>query len=223
MKILVVDDDAHILQLVEIHLKKEGYQVVTATNAEEALVLLEHEVVNLAIVDVMMPGMNGFELTKILTRDLAIPVILLTAKGQLADKEQGFLAGSDDYLMKPFEPRELLFRVAVILRRIEHALQSTIHFSNVTMYRNNFELKIGNEMFLLPLKEFEILAILLTRANQITPRALLIEEVWGNGEEDRELSLNTHINRIRERLKRFGAKVEIQTIRGVGYKIEESS
>lgn len=91
------------------------------------------------------------------------------------------------------------------------------------MYRNNFELKIGNEMFLLPLKEFEILAILLTRANQITPRALLIEEVWGNGEEDRELTLNTHINRIRERLKRFGAKIEIQTIRGVGYKVDEIS
>lgn len=223
MKILVVDDDVHILQLVEIHLIKEGYQVLTAQHAEEALKILEHDVVNLAIVDVMMPGMNGFELTQILTRDLDIPVILLTAKGQLADKEQGFLAGTDDYLIKPFEPRELLFRVAVILRRVEHALQSTIHFSNVTMYRNNFELKIGNEMFLLPLKEFEILAILLTRANQITPRALLIEEVWGNGEEDRELTLNTHINRIRERLKRFGAKIEIQTIRGVGYKVDEIS
>ena len=169
----------------------------------------------------MMPGMNGFELTQILTRDLAIPVILLTAKGQLADKEQGFLAGSDDYLIKPFEPRELLFRVAVILRRVERALQNTIHFSNVTMYRNNFELKVENEMFLLPFKEFEILAVLLTHANQITTRALLIEEVWGSDEEDRELSLNTHINRIRERLRRFGAKVEIQTIRGVGYKVEE--
>lgn len=223
MKILVVDDDVHILQLVDIHLKKEGYQVLTAQNADEALKLLEHEIVNLAIVDVMMPGMNGFELTKILTRDLQIPVILLTAKGQLADKEQGFLAGSDDYLIKPFEPRELLFRVAVILRRVEHALQNTIQFSNVTMYRNNFELKIENETFLLPLKEFEILAILLTRANQITPRSLLIEEVWGSGEEDRELSLNTHINRIRERLKRFGAKIEIQTIRGIGYKVEDIS
>ncbi len=223
MKILVVDDDVHILQLVEIHLKKEGYRVITAQNAEEALKHLEHEMVNLAIVDVMMPGMNGFELTKILTRDLAIPVILLTAKGQLADKEQGFLAGSDDYLIKPFEPRELLFRVAVILRRVEHAMQNAIQFSNVTMYRNNFELKIENETFLLPLKEFEILAILLTRDNQITPRSLLFEEVWGSSEEDRELSLNTHINRIRERLKRFGAKIEIQTIRGVGYKVEEIS
>ena len=222
MKILVVDDDPHILQLVEIHLKKEGYHVLTAPDAEQALFLLEQDVVNLAIVDVMLPGMNGFELTQILTGDLNIPVILLTAKGQLADKEQGFLAGSDDYLVKPFEPRELLFRVAVILRRIEHALQSTIQFSNITMNRQHFEVKVGQETHLLPLKEFEILAILLTRANQVTPRSLLFEHVWGTEDADHELSLNTHIKRIRERLKRFGAKVEIQTVRGIGYKVEET-
>lgn len=221
MKILVVDDDPHILQLVEIHLKKEGYHILTAPDAEQALLLLEQEVVNLAIVDVMLPGMNGFELTQILTGDLDIPVILLTAKGQLADKEQGFLAGSDDYLVKPFEPRELLFRVAVILRRIEHALQSTIQFSNITMNRQHFEVKVGQDTHLLPLKEFEILAILLTRAGQVTPRSVLFEHVWGTEDEDRELSLNTHMKRIRERLKRFGAQIEIQTVRGVGYKVEE--
>lgn len=221
MRILVVDDDPHILQLVDIHLKKEGYHVLTAADAEQALHLLEEELVNLAIVDVMLPGMDGFELTQILTKQLEIPVILLTAKGQLADKEQGFLAGSDDYLVKPFEPRELLFRVAVILRRIEHAMQSTIQFSNITMNRQHFEVKIGQETHLLPLKEFEILAILLTRANQVTPRSLLFEQVWGTEEDDRELSLNTHIKRIRERLKRFGANIEIHTVRGVGYKVEE--
>ncbi|MER2190854.1 MAG: response regulator transcription factor [Solibacillus sp.] len=222
MKILVVDDDPHILQIVEIHLKKEGYHIFTAPDAEQALLLLEEELVNLAIVDVMLPGMNGFELTQILTTELSIPVILLTAKGQLADKEQGFLAGSDDYLVKPFEPRELLFRVAVILRRIEHALQSTIQFSNVTMNRQHFEVKVDQESYLLPLKEFEILAILLTRANQVTPRSVLFEQVWGTEDDDPELSLNTHIKRIRERLKRFGAKIEIQTVRGVGYKVEET-
>lgn len=222
MRILVVDDDPHILQLVDIHLKKEGYHVLKATDAEQALHLLEEELVNLAIVDVMLPGMDGFELTQILTKQLEIPVILLTAKGQLADKEQGFLAGSDDYLVKPFEPRELLFRVAVILRRIEHAMQSTIQFSNVTMNRQHFELKIGQDTHMMPLKEFEILAILLTRANQVTPRTVLFEEVWGTEDDDRELSLNTHMKRIRERLKRYGAQIDIQTVRGVGYKLEET-
>ena len=116
MRILVVDDDRDILQLVSIHLKREGYTVYQASDAEAALALLEHQDVDLAVVDVMMPGMNGFELTRVLAHDMEIPVILLTAKGQLADKEKGFLAGSEDYLVKPFEPKELLFRVAVILR-----------------------------------------------------------------------------------------------------------
>lgn len=220
MKILVVDDDVHIQQLVAIHLKKKGYHVLTANDAEHALALLEESHVDLAIVDVMMPGMNGFELTKILTQDLTIPVILLTAKAQLVDKEQGFLSGSEDYIIKPFEPRELLFRVAVVLRRFERELIDTVQFSNITIHRKNFEMKIDEETIILPLKELEVLSILLARANQITPRSVLLDQVWGYDQEGHELSLNTHINRIRERLKRFGAKVEILTIRGIGYKLE---
>ena len=119
MQILLVDDDLDTLQLVSIHLEREGYKVHNADNAEAALTLLETYKVDLAIVDVMMPGMNGFELTEILTKDYDIPVILLTAKGQLVDKEKGFTAGSEDYIVKPFEPSELLFRVAVVLRRYE--------------------------------------------------------------------------------------------------------
>ncbi|MEE1132602.1 MAG: response regulator [Caryophanon sp.] len=138
MKILVVDDDRDILRLVSIHLQKEGYRVVQAESAEEALAILEHEAVDLVIADVMMPNMNGFELTEILTNDLDIPVILLTAKGQLADKEQGFLAGSDDYIVKPFEPRELLFRVAVIARRLHKPQQRIIRGGNVRMAREHY-------------------------------------------------------------------------------------
>lgn len=105
MKILVVDDDVHIQKLVTIHLNHKGYQVLRANNAKEALSLLEEQTADLAVVDVMMPGMNGFELTRLLTEDFGIPVILLTAKGQLSDKEQGFLSGSEDYIVKPFEVR----------------------------------------------------------------------------------------------------------------------
>lgn len=221
MKILVVDDDYYIQQLVSIHLTKEGYAVLPANDAQHALQLLEEEHVDLAIVDVMMPGMNGFELTQILTNDLAIPVILLTAKGQLEDKEQGFLSGSDDYILKPFEPKELLFRVAVVLRRLDRAIQDTVQISNIVINRKNFEVKINEETIILPLKEFEILSLLIARTNQITPRSLLMEHVWGYENEGNELSLNTHINRIRERLKHYAAKVEIHTMRGIGYKLEE--
>lgn len=220
MKILVVDDDLYIQQLVAIHLGKEGYTVYKASDAEQALLLLEELTVDLAIVDVMMPGMDGFELTRILTQELEIPVILLTAKGQLDDKEKGFLSGSEDYMVKPFEPRELLFRVAVVLRRSERSLQENLNAGNLSINRRNFEVAIDHETLILPLKEFEILSVLAARANMATPRSLLMEQVWGEDNEGNEMTLNTHINRIRDRLKRYGANVEIHTLRGIGYKFE---
>ena len=220
MRILVVDDDIDILQLVSIHLIREGYEVERANDAQQALALLEEVEVDLAIVDVMMPGMNGFELTKILTQELDIPVILLTAKGQLEDKEKGFIAGSEDYIVKPFEPKELLFRVAVVLRRFERSLEAVIEVGNVKIDRKNFEVVINQDTIMLPLKEFELLSLLASKANKVTQRTLLLEQTWGENYEGNEMTLNTHINRIRERLKRHGATVEIQTVRGVGYKLE---
>ncbi|GLI86617.1 DNA-binding response regulator [Rossellomorea marisflavi] len=220
MKILVVDDDLDIQRLVSIHLTKEGYHVLKASDAHAALHLLEEERVDLAIVDVMMPGMNGFDLTKILTEDLSIPVILLTAKGQLEDKEKGFLSGTEDYIVKPFEPKELLFRVQVILRRYERSMRDEIVMGNTSINRKTFEVVINQETLILPLKEFEILYTLMGRANKVTSRGLLIEEIWGLEEEGTELRLNTHMNRIRDRLKKHGASIEIQTVRGVGYRLE---
>lgn len=220
MKILVVDDDVYIQQLVSIHLGREGYQVYRANHAEEALDILEVKAVDLAIVDVMMPGMDGFELTKILSTDYDLPVILLTAKGQIGDKEQGFLAGSDDYIVKPFEVKELLFRVAVVLRRVERAMETVIKVGNLTIDRKNFELIINQDTVLPPLKEFELLSLLASRANKIIPRTFLVEQVWGVDYEGGEQTLNTHINRIRDRLKKYDATVEIHTVRGIGYKLE---
>ena len=220
MRILVVDDDMDILQLVSIHLIRQGYEVERANDAQQALELLEEVEVDLAIVDVMMPGMNGFELTKILTKELDIPVILLTAKGQLEDKEKGFIAGSEDYIVKPFEPKELLFRVAVVLRRFERSLEAVIEVGNVKIDRKNFEVVINQDTIMLPMKEFELLSLLASKANKVTQRTFLLEQTWGENYEGNEMTLNTHINRIRERLKRHGATVEIQTVRGVGYKLE---
>jgi two-component system, OmpR family, response regulator len=221
MKILVVDDDEHIQKLVTIHLNREGYQVLRADNAQEALKLLEEQTADLAVVDVMMPGIDGFELTRLLTEDFGIPVILLTAKGQLSDKEQGFLSGSEDYIVKPFEVKELLFRVAVVLRRAGRAMETVVKAGNLTIDRKSFEVEINQETILFPLKEFELLSLLSSRKNKITPRAILIEQAWGADYEGSEQTLNTHINRVRDRLKKYGATVEIQTIRGIGYKLEE--
>ncbi|PCD82928.1 DNA-binding response regulator [Lysinibacillus fusiformis] len=223
MKILVVDDDVHILQLVNIYLTKEGYQVLRAENAQQALALLNGNLPDLAVVDVMMPGMDGFTLTETLTQDYDIPVLLLTAKGELEDKERGFLAGSDDYVVKPFELKELLFRIAAILRRLDKKNQITIQVGHLVIDRRSFEVIIGEETLILPLKEFELLALLASRPNQVFTRSYIMEQVWGYDYDGDEQTLNTHVKRVRERLNRFDTAVEIITVRGVGYKLEATS
>lgn len=216
----MVDDDKNIVQLVSIHLTREGYQVLQAYNAAEALDLLEKEVPDLAVLDVMMPGMDGIELTRILSQDYKIPVLLLTAKGELEDKAKGYLAGSEDYVVKPFEPRELLFRIAVILRRFDKAYQSLIQIGNVTINRKIFEVSTGERSVVMPLKEFELLFLLASRPNQVVERGAIMEQIWGHNYEGDDYTLNTHMTRLRDRLTQIGANIEINTIRGVGYKLE---
>lgn len=217
--ILVVDDDPHILELVSIHLRQAGYTVMQAGNGLDALALLEHEWPDLAVVDVMMPGMDGFTLTKQL-REKEIPVLLLTAKGELEDKEKGFLAGSDDYVVKPFEPKELLFRIHAILRRYDKAVDLQIQAGPLQINRQSYEVSVGKKVLFLPLKEFELLSVLASKINQVFPRELLIERVWGYDYEGDEQTLNVHIKRLRDKLESLTDAVKISTVRGVGYKLE---
>lgn len=143
-KILVVDDDPNILELVNIHLVQAGYSVMKAPNGEEALKLVETDLPDLAVVDVMMPGMDGYTLTQRL-REEDLPVLLLTAKGELEDKERGFLAGSDDYVVKPFEPKELLFRINAILRRYDKAVDAVIQAGPLKINRQSYEVSVGKK------------------------------------------------------------------------------
>lgn len=220
MKILVVDDDPYILELVNIHLSQAGYAVEKAANGYQALELIENDIPDLAIVDVMMPGMDGYELTKTLRARADIPVLLLTAKGELEDKEKGFLAGSDDYVVKPFEPKELLFRVNAILRRYEKAIDMLIEAGPLTINRKSYEVSAGKKIYLFPLKEFELLSILASRPNQVLTRETLLERVWGFDYEGDEQTLNVHIKRLRDKLEKLAKNVVISTVRGVGYKLE---
>ncbi|WP_232733067.1 response regulator transcription factor [Lysinibacillus xylanilyticus] len=205
---------------MNIYLAREGYQVIQAENGQQALKLLEGNLPDLAVVDVMMPGMDGYTLTETLSQDYDIPVLLLTAKGELEDKERGFLAGSDDYVVKPFEPKELLFRIAAILRRLDKKNQVTIKVGRLVIDRRSFEVVIGEDTLVLPLKEFELLALLASRPNQVFTRSFIMEQVWGYDYDGDEQTLNTHVKRIRERLHRYEPGVEITTVRGVGYKLE---
>lgn len=219
LKILGVDDDEKILTLVGIHLSRSGYNVLKAKNGMEALELIEDEIPDLAVVDVMMPKMDGFTLTKKL-REMDIPVLLLTAKGELEDKEKGFLAGSDDYVVKPFEPKELLFRIQAILRRYEKSVDPIIEVGSMRIDQQSYEVAFGNKTLFLPLKEFELLSVLASRVNHVFTRELLIERVWGFDYEGDDQTLNVHIKRLREKLRNFSSEVKITTVRGVGYKLE---
>lgn len=217
--ILVVDDDEKILDLVSIHLSRANYKVMKAKNGLEALALTEETLPDLAVVDVMMPEMDGFTLTKKL-RTLDIPVLLLTAKGELEDKEQGFSAGSDDYVVKPFEPQELLFRVRAILRRYDKSVDKVIHVGPLTIHQQNYEVTVAGKTLFLPLKEFELLSVLAARPQHVFSRDFLIDRVWGIDYVGDDQTLNVHIKRIREKLRKLTDEVQITTVRGVGYKFE---
>mgnify|MGYP001214729402 CR=1 FL=1 len=219
MHLLVVDDDETILQLVSIYLEQAGYNVKKASNAEAALAFLQKQQFDLIIIDVMMPGMDGYSLENIVNKAYGIPIIMLTAKGQIEDKQKGFEQGIDDYIVKPFETKELLFRVNAVLRRYQKSIQSQCVVGNVKMNTSNFELVIGDKQYIWPMRELEILSYLLLRKDMNVSRWDLIEELWGETLEQPEYTLNTHINRIRDRLKRAGANIEIVTIRGFGYRL----
>ena len=215
-----MDDDPFIQKLIGIHLKKEGFQAVFASDGLEALNMIDEGELDLAIVDIMMPKMDGITLTKRLASQ-DIPVLMLTAKTTLEDKEKGFLAGADDYMVKPFEPKELLFRIRAILRRYQKIERSHTMLGNMIIDRLTFEVKVGEQVLLLPLKEFELLSILSSRPDVVFTRDQLMEQVWGYDYEGDDFTLTTHIKRLRSRLEEVHANVKIQTVRGIGYKIEE--
>lgn len=222
LKILVVDDDPHILDLVSIQLTQSGYAVQKASNGLQALEMIEDDYPDLAVVDVMMPGMDGYTLTREIRAIADIPVLLLTAKGELEDKEKGFLSGSDDYMVKPFEPKELQFRINAILRRYDKAVDALIQAGPLHISRQSYEVSVGNKTLLLPLKEFELLSVLASRPNNVFTREMLLERVWGYDYEGDEQTLNVHIKRVRKRLEKLTEEVKIMTVRGVGYKLEVS-
>ncbi|WJE15014.1 response regulator transcription factor [Halobacillus sp. ACCC02827] len=222
ISILIVDDDPHILDLVKLTVEQAGFLARTAEDGKAALLMLEKESFDLVIVDVMMPGLDGFSLTKEIRKFYDLPVILLTAKGELYDKEQGYDAGTDDYIVKPFEPRELVFRIRAVLRRYDKPADLVVRAGDIIIDRKNYEVAIGRQHLLLPLKEFELLSLLASRPNRVLQRDMLIEQIWGLDFEGDERTLNVHIKRIRERLAGAESSVKITTVRGIGYKLEAS-
>ena len=218
--ILIADDDDYIRSLVKDILMREGYKVLVAENGAAALETLNTELCDLAVVDIMMPVMDGYELTSEIRKIYDLPIILLTAKSQIEDKEKGFESGTDDYLIKPFEPKELIFRVNALLRRYGNASETNINLGSLYINKKGYEVKINNKTFMLPLKEFELLTFLATHPNQVFSRGHLIEKIWGLDFEGDERTVDVHIKRLRERFASIANDFAIKTIRGVGYSLE---
>ncbi len=222
VKVLLVDDDAHIRELISIFLSAEGYTVIEAENGEEALILLETNNIQIAVVDVMMPGIDGYEFTRELKKYFDIPVLMVTAKGESQDKLKGFDLGVDDYVVKPFDPLEIVARVKALLRRFQLLTDKNIIVGNLTINQIKYEISVSNQSIMLPLKEFELLFKLASQIGRIFTRNDLIEQIWGLDYEGDERTVDVHIKRVRERLRELKATVEIVTVRGLGYKLEEN-
>ncbi|MEE0779495.1 MAG: response regulator transcription factor [Massilimicrobiota sp.] len=218
-KILIVDDEEHIRELIRFYLDKEGFSVVQAASGEEALHLLENEYIDLAIVDIMMPVMDGFQLVEEMKEMKDIPVIMLTAKSQSADKLRGFSLGIDDYVTKPFDLDELLARVKTILKRYSINSQNIVTLHDVVFDGDKYEIRYKDQTIHLPLKQFELAFELAKNPNQIFTREQLIEKIWGMDYDGFDRTVDVHIKRIRENLGHLPG-FKVVTVRGLGYKIE---
>ncbi|EEL50997.1 DNA-binding response regulator [Bacillus cereus Rock3-44] len=219
-KILIVDDDPHIRELVAVFLEREGFQTYEAIDGIDALGKIAEVKIDMVILDIMMPNMDGWELCYELRRYYDIPLLMLTAKGETSQKVKGFQLGTDDYLVKPFDPLELVVRVKALLKRYQITVSQSIQVGNVLLNRKTFEVTVGEQVIILPLKEFELLFMLGSKIGRTCSREQLIEEVWGYDFEGNERTLDVHINRLREKFQKETASFAIKTIRGLGYRLE---
>jgi DNA-binding response OmpR family regulator len=220
-KVLVADDDAHIRRLVREILTDAGFEAAEAVDGAEALVKIDGGGICLAVVDVMMPHTDGIALCRQLKKyDKEIPVLMLTARGEVRDKVQGFEAGADDYLVKPFAPEELVARIRALLKRYQIAASLTVQIGAVKLDKNSYTVESGGAAEDIPMKEFELLFLLASYAGKTLPRDRLIESVWGFDFEGNERTLDVHVNRLRERFPAESSGFRITAVRGIGYRLE---
>lgn len=219
-KILIVDDDPNIRELVGLFLRNEGFDIYEASDGVEALSKLETMKVDMVILDVMMPNMDGWELCSELRKYYDFPLLMLTVNGEISQKVKGFQLGTDDYLVKPFDPLELVVRVKALLKRYQITASNTIQVGELFMNRKTYEVMVGGKSITLPLKEFELLFKLASYPGKTFSRDQLIEDIWGYDFEGNERTLDVHVNRLRERFSGSKYSFKIKTIRGLGYRLE---
>ena len=222
-KILIVDDDANIAELIKINFESEGFDTITASNGREAVDKFRAENPSIVIMDVMMPEMDGWEACREIRKTGNTPIIMLTAKGETFDKVLGLELGADDYMVKPFETKELTARVKAVLRRTEGHEKSndkSLDYMNLSINISNYELKVNGAIVELPPKELELLHFLASNPNRVFTREQLLEKVWGFDYYGDSRTVDVHIKRLREKLEGVEGNWQLKTVWGVGYKFE---
>jgi two-component system response regulator MprA len=221
MRILVVDDDPEIVSFVKRGLAYEGYKVDTAADGSEALAKARESEPDLVVLDVMMPEIDGIEVSKRLREGSDVPILMLTAKGTIADKVAGFESGADDYLVKPFAFDELLARVRALLRRRQPREGEILRFSDLSLNTATREVKRGNDAIELTAQEFDLLELFARHPRQVLKRDLIYDRVWGYNFEGESNVIEVYVRYLRSKLEASGKSRLIQTIRGVGYVLKE--
>ncbi len=217
-QILVVEDDKNVRRLMAAVLTRYGYEPILAGDGLEALDILDRKHVDLIILDVMMPRMDGYEFTNTLrSGDCNIPILMVTARETQNDKKRGFIVGADDYMVKPVDEEEMILRIAALLRRSKIAGERKLTVGSTTLLYDSFSVQTAGGMIELPQKEFLLLFKLLSYPNKIYTRRQLMDEIWDMDSESDERTVDVHVSRVRERFRHV-TDFEIVTVRGLGYK-----
>ncbi|TZE81382.1 response regulator transcription factor [Calorimonas adulescens] len=220
MRIMVVDDDKNILELVSIYLEKEGFEIIKEVDGAEALRDFKAAAPDLIVLDLMLPGLDGMSFCREVRSISDVPIIMLTAKGETFDKITGLESGADDYIVKPFEPKELVARVKAVLRRYEPKdSEEVVSYPGIMVNKTQYRLLVDGEEVKVAPKELELLYFLATHPNQVFTREQLLDTVWGYGFYGDSRTVDVHVKRLREKIP--DTKVyALKTVWGVGYKFE---
>lgn len=220
--ILMIDDDKNICRLVTIYLQNEGYQVTAAYDGNEGVEKFKTLSPSLVLLDIMLPGIDGWEVCKEIRKVSDVPIIMLTAKGEVFDKVLGLELGADDYIVKPFDPKELVARVKAVTRRMNktEVQEEVVSYDGLTVDLSNYTVVCDGKELEMPPKEIELLFFLVSHANKVFTREQLLEQVWGFDYFGDSRTVDVHVKRIREKLVYPDAPWQIKTVWGVGYKFE---
>jgi len=222
-KILVVDDDLNICELLRLYLTKEGYNVVIANDGQSAVTTFQEESPSLVLLDIMLPKLDGWQVCREIRKFSETPIIMLTAKGEVFDRVLGLELGADDYVVKPFDTKEIVARIKAVLRRSASSVTEEIkevHYDKLSINLTNYELKVGGVQIDTPPKEMELIFHLAKNPNRVFTRDQLLDEVWGYDYYGDSRTVDVHVKRLREKLEGASDKWELRTVWGVGYKFE---